>query len=127
MRSPIIILFFPLLLIGCGVNMGTRIDNGNLSVFFLEGVNTNEAIEFSKYWKDHGFVGERKQVIQLENKNDVIHVNLIERKMYQADRLTISEEAMLQEIERDLNKNVFHKETTIVITDNTFRPIINED
>ena len=107
--------------------MGDRIDNGNLSVFFLKGVNTDEAIAFAKYWEAHGYVGDRKQVIQLENKDGVIHVNLIEREMYQDDGLTITEEALLQDLGRDLNTNVFHKETTIVITDNTFRPIIKED
>lgn len=107
--------------------MGDRIDNGNLSVFFLKGVDTDNAVEFTKYWKNHGFVGERKQVIQLENINEVIHVNIIERKMYQEDGLTITEEAMLQKLGRDLNKNIFHKETLIVITDNTFRPIIKDD
>lgn len=107
--------------------MGDRIDNGNLRVFYLKGVSTDEAIQFAKYWKSHGFTGERKQSIQLENKDGVIHVNIIERKMYQEDGLTITEEAMLQDLGRELNKRIFHKETNIVITDNTFRPIIKEN
>lgn len=127
MRNLIVILFLPLFLIGCGVNMGDRIDNGNLSVFFLEAVNSDKAVEFAKYWEKNGFVGERKQVIQLENKEGIIYVNLIERKMYQEDGLTITEEAMLQDLGRDLKKDIFHKETIIVITDDTFRPIIKED
>ncbi len=126
MKKLIVLLFLPLLIMGCGVNMGKQIDHGNLTVFFLEGVSTEKAIEFVKYWDKHGFIGDRKQTIQLESKDGVILVNIIERKMYQDDGLTITEEAMLQQLGRDLEKAVFHKETAIVITDNTFRPIIKD-
>lgn len=118
-----VFLLMLVILTSCGVNMGTRIDNGNLQVFFLEGIEKEKAIEFSKYWINQGFVGTEKQYIQLEADKEVILVKLIEKEIYQEDLLTITEEAILQDIERDLKKNVFKQETEIVITDNTFRPI----
>lgn len=124
MRNYFIGFIAMLFLSSCGINMGTRIDNENLSVFFLEGVNKEKAIAFTEYWKNHGFVGERKQVIQLEKENNVILIKLIERKEYQNDDLTITEESMIQQLERDLTRNIFEQETRIVITDNTFRPIL---
>ena len=104
--------------------MGDRIDNGNLSVYFLEEVDESKAIDFARYWKDNGFVGEKKQVIQLERDLQSINVKLIEREMYLEDGFSIKEEAMLQDLERVLEKEIFHEEVEIIITDNTFRPIL---
>ncbi len=104
--------------------MGDRIDNGNLSVYFLEGVNKDKAISFARYWKNNGFIGDKKQVIQLEREDNAITVKLIERELYHKDAFTIQEEALLQDLERDLKKEVFIEEVNILITDNTFRPII---
>lgn len=103
--------------------MGSRVDNGNLSVYFLQEESKDDAILFAKYWKEQGYVGERKQIIQIEEEKDVVFLKLIERKSYQEEEINITEEALLQDIERDLEKNVFHKEVEIVITDNTFRPL----
>lgn len=113
-----------LLLTNCGMNMGHRIDAENLSVYFLEEVPREKAIEFAKYWRDNDFVGERKQVIQLEKEKNSILVKIIERESYHVDEITITEEAMLQDLERLLAKEIFQMETIIVITDNTFRPIL---
>ena len=104
--------------------MGNRIDAKNLKVYFIEGVTKEEAIDFTKYWRDNGFVGEKEQVIRLDlYDNETIVVKLIEKELYHADPLTISEEALLQDIERDLNTYVFKRPAIIQIVDNTFRPI----
>lgn len=124
MRNWIVIFLIALFFQGCGISMGDRIDNGNLSVYFLEGVNKDKAINFAKYWKNNGFVGEKKQIIQLEREEQTIVVKLIEREMYHSDPFTINEEALLQELERELKKEIFHEEVEIMITDNTFRPIL---
>nr|WP_299205875.1 hypothetical protein [uncultured Brumimicrobium sp.] len=124
MKNWIVVSLLSFLLVGCGISMGTRIDNGNLSVFFLEAVPKDKAIAFAKYWKNEGFVGEEKQVIQLDKIDGVIVVKLIEREMYHKNLLSITEEAMIQQLERDLKRDVFGLETQIMITDNTFRPIL---
>ena len=104
--------------------MGDRIDNGNLSVYFLEEIPKEKAIVFARYWRDEGFVGDRKQVVQLVEDKGVVVVKIIEREMYHEDLLTITEEAMVQQLERDLKDKVFNQEVAILITDNTFRPIL---
>ncbi|RYM34721.1 hypothetical protein ERX46_04930 [Brumimicrobium glaciale] len=124
MRNWIVIFLVALLFQGCGISMGDRIDNGNLSVYFLEGINKEKAIEFSKYWRNNGFLGEEKQIIQLEREEKTVVIKLIEREMYHSDSFTINEEAMLQELERALKKEIFHEDVEIMITDNTFRPIL---
>lgn len=118
------LLLLLFLFTSCGVNMGTRIDKGNLSVFFMPSISQDKAILFANYWVENGFVGERKQVIQLDKEKDVIQVKLIERENYQDDLITINEEAILQQLERELKREVFLQETEIIITDNTFRPIL---
>jgi hypothetical protein len=124
MKNWIVISLLTSLLLSCGIAMGDRIDNGNLSVYFLEGIPKDKAINFARYWRDNGFLGEDKQVIQLENDRNVVVVKIIEREMYHEDLLTITEEAMVQQLERDLKNNVFNQDTEILITDNTFRPIL---
>lgn len=124
MRNLIIIFLVTFIFQACGISMGDRIDNGNLSVYFLEGVNREKAISFARYWKNKGFIGDKKQVIQLERENNAITVKLIERELYHNDAFTIQEEALLQDLERNLKKDVFLEEVNILITDNTFRPIL---
>lgn len=104
--------------------MGDRIDNGNLSVYFLEGIPKEKAIAFARYWRDNGYLDKRKQVIQLQNDRGVVVVKIIEREMYHDELLTITEEALIQQLERDLKRDVFNLDTEVLITDNTFRPIL---
>lgn len=124
MKNWIVVFILTSFLASCGISMGNRIDNGRLSVYFLEEVPKEKAIAFAKYWRNTGLVGDRKQVIQLANNKNTIIVKLIERKMYHNDLLTITEEALIQQLERDLTRDVFHQNTEILITDNTFRPLL---
>ena len=124
MKNWIVISLLSTLLMSCGISMGDRIDNGNISVYFLEGIPKEKAIAFARYWRDEGFVGDEKQVVQLENQKNVVVVKIIELEMYHNDLLTLTEEAMIQQLERDLEREVFNQETEILITDNTFRPIL---
>ena len=117
------ILLF-LAFVSCGVNMGDRIDTESLSVYFLPGVEKDQAVAFAEYWRDNGFLGENKQVIQLEKEKDVILIKLIEKENFHNEPISITEEAMLQDLERYLKRNIFQREVEIVITDNTFRPIL---
>ena len=95
-----------------------------LTVFYLEKVPKNKAIKFLKYWKENGLIGEESQVIQLDVLEDgSIAVKLIEKSIYHKESLSIHEESLLQELERNLEEKVFEQEVTIIITDNTFRPI----
>lgn len=123
-RNVFLIVLALLTLIACQPKMGSRVDTGNLSVFFLQGVDKEKAIAFAEYWRDNGFVGERKQTIQLDRDGEVILVKLIENERFHEELINISEEAMLQQIERDLKRNVFQQEVEIVITDNTLRPLL---
>ena len=123
-RNVFLIVLALLTLIACQPKMGSRVDTSNLSVFFLQGVDKEKAIAFAEYWRDNGFVGERKQTIQLDRDGEVILVKLIENERFHEELINISEEAMLQQIERDLKRNVFQQEVEIIITDNTLRPLL---
>lgn len=111
------------LLFGCGIPMGNRIDANNLQVYYLEGVSKATAIDFATYWRNNDFVGDRKQVIQLDKDENGYLLKLIEREIYHEETLEIDEQAKLQELERTLEDEVFDDNVAIVITDNTFRPI----
>lgn len=118
-----LIALLTVFLSSCGIPMGNRIDKGNLKVYYLEGVTKEDAIDFANFWVDEGYVGEQEQIIQLEAVDDIVWVKIIESINYQDEPLSIHEQAMLQEIERDLNKSVFDKNAILQITDNTFRPL----
>lgn len=123
MRS-FLYLFLFLTLVSCGMNMGDRIDAENLSVYYTEGVSKNQAINFTKFWRSNGFVGEKPQTIQLEkDKADWILVKVIENKSFENQKLTIQEMALLNDLERQLSSEIFQTRVEIIITDNTFRPL----
>lgn len=122
----IYILGFLALLFSCGMPMGDTVktQDEKLTVFYLEKVPKDKAIKFLKYWKNNGFIGEEPQVIQLDVLEDgAVAVKLIEKSTYHQESLTIHEQSLLQELERNLEEEVFEQEVTIIITDNTFRPI----
>lgn len=124
------ILFITLILavlVGCGIPMGNRIDAKNLQVYYLENVAKSTAITFAEFWIENGFVGERKQVIQLDKNKEGYSVKLIERSKYNQESLSIIERSQLQELEYTLEEQVFGANASIIITDNTFRPIERKD
>jgi len=122
----IYILGLLVFLFSCGMPMGDTVktQDEKLTVFYLEKVPKDKAIKFLKYWKNNGLIGEDPQVIQLDVLgNGAIAVKLIEKSTYQQKSLSIHEQSLLQELERNLEEEVFEQEVTIIITDNTFRPI----
>lgn len=125
MRKRFSIILMVALLYACGIPMGDRVDvdTEDLQIYYLEGVEKTVAIKFAKYWKQNGFVGDRKQVIQISREEERYILKLIEREMYHEESLTIDERAKLQQLERTLEGEVFNGEVEIIITDNTFRPI----
>lgn len=121
-NSSLFLLFF--WVFSCGMPMGNRIDAKNLKVYYLEGVTKTEAVEFTKYWRDNGYIGEKEQTIQLDRDNNgIILIKLIENETYQDESITINELSLLHELQRNLEKFVFKEEVSILITDNRFMPL----
>ena len=113
-------------LFSCGMPMGDTVktEDEKVTVFYLEKVPKDKAIKFLKYWKNNGFIGEEPQTIQLDVlDNGMFTVKLIEKSTLHEQPLSIHEQSLLQELERNLEEEVFEQEVTIIITDNTFRPI----
>jgi hypothetical protein len=101
-----------------------KTEDEKLTVFYLEKVPKDKAIKFLKYWKNNGFISDDPQIIQLDVlENGSFAVKIIEKSTYHEQYLSIHEESLLQELERNLEDKVFEQEVTIIITDNTFRPI----
>lgn len=123
MRS-ILFLLLLMLVFGCGMPMGNRVDSRNLKVYYQDKVEKEKAVAFAKYWRDNGFVGEKEQVIQLDrDEHGVLVIKLIEEEIYHETELSIIETSLLQQLERDLKAELVEDQVIIVITDNTFRPI----
>ena len=113
-------------LFSCGMPMGDTVktEDEKVTVFYLEKVPKDKAIKFLKYWKNNGFIGEDPQTIQLDVlESGEFAVKLIEKSTLHEQPLSIHEQSLLQELERNLEEEVFEQEVTIIITDNTFRPI----
>lgn len=119
---------FLLTLSACGASMGDRVDANNLSVYYLENISKEVAVNFTKYWRDNGFVGNKKQTIQLsKNDNNIILVKIIENEAFNSRDLSIEEQSMLSKLSRTLEEKVFNKNRArIVVCDNTFRPLVKE-
>lgn len=120
-------LFLLSFVFSCGQSMGDRIDIDELKVFYLEPFEKNEAVKFAKYWRDNGFLGDEPQFIQLSiSENNIVQIKLIEKEKYHNQYLSIKEQALLSDLERLLEKDVFNKSVVITITDNTFAEIERE-
>lgn len=117
-----------LTLSGCGASLGDRIDSKNLHVYYMDGVSAQEAVNFATYWRDNGFVGEKKQTIQLiKNEYGELLVKLIEDKKFELQGLSLDEQAMLSKLSRTLEKEVFSDtKVRVVPCDNTFRPLVKQ-
>lgn len=118
---PIAILF--IIITSCGTPMGDQVRSKNLNVFYLDGVDKEEAVAFANYWKNNGFVGEKEQFIQLDREGNNFQVKIIERAMYENEPLSVNDEALLHELARGLERKVFKQPVELIITDNTFRPL----
>src|SRR5690554_1710098 len=124
MKNIVVGILLFLVFVSCCVNLEDSINMVSLIVYFLSSVEKDQAVAFAEYWRDNGFLGENKQVIQLEKEKDVNLIKLIEKENFHNEPISITEEAMLQDLERYLKRNIFQREVEIVITDNTFRPIL---
>ena len=122
-RHFLLVAFFMVFLFSCGESLGNRIDSRNLSVYYLNNVDKATAIEFAKYWRDNNYVGNETQFIQLDKKDNIYYIRLIEKEEYHQKPLSIEDQAKINELERTLAKSIFNKRVVIEITDNTFRPI----
>lgn len=124
----LLILSLLLTLSACGASLGDRVDSENLSVYYLENISKEEAVSFAKFWRDNGFVGDKKQTIQLtQDDYKVILVKVIENEAYTMRDLSIDEQSLLSELSRTLERKVFKKKRArVVVCDNTFRPLVKE-
>lgn len=105
--------------------MGDIVKTNNLDVYYINGISKENAVKFTQFWKRNGFIGDDKQTIQLEMlDNNIVHVNLIEKKFYQNKPLNLEEQISITRIQKMITDSVFNKNwVTIVITDNTFKPL----
>lgn len=105
--------------------MGDIVKTKNLDVYYINGVDKQQAVAFTRFWKRNGFIGKDKQTIQLDlSSNDIVNVNVIEKKFYQNKPLTLQDQMFLTKIQTMIRDSVFeNKRVNIVITDNTFKPL----
>lgn len=121
-------IFILFLLGSCGNPMGDMVKTNNLDVYYMNGIKKEQAVAFTKFWKRNGFIGKDAQTIQLEIiENDIVNVNLIEKKTYQNKAITYEEQLTLNKLQKMIRDSVFTKNrVNIVITDNTFKPLERE-
>jgi hypothetical protein len=120
----LIVLICATIISSCGQSMGDRVDIDNLKVYYLPSVPKTDAIAFAKFWKENGFLGQDEQFIQLSiTEKGMVHVKLIEKEKYHDQYLSVEEQALLSQLERMLEKEVFQKRVVILITDNTYAEI----
>ncbi len=125
MKKGIQFFLLTLLLLSCGNPMGDIVKTQNLDVYYINGVNKEDAVKFTKFWKRNGFIGKAHQTIQLELlKNNIVQVNLIEKKVFQDQPILLKEQIMLTRIQKMIRDSIFSKNrVNLVITDNTFKPL----
>lgn len=108
--------------------MGDMVKTNSLDVYYINGIKKEQAVAFTKFWKRNGLIGKDSQTIQLEIiENEIVNVNLIEKKTFQNKTITYEEQLVLNKLQKMISDSVFTKNRVkIVITDNTFKPLERE-
>ena len=111
------------LFVSCGINLGNRVDSPNLKVYYSQKVTKNQAIDFSNFWQLNGMVGNELQTIRISSIENVIHIQLIQNRIYNGKVIDINEISQLQELERNLEKEVFDADVSIIICNDKFEEL----
>lgn len=95
-------------LTSCGSDYGNSIisPESNLTVYYLDGVSSETAVKFAKYWKENGYTDENPQSIQLSIDKDY-QIKLIAQVPGDINNMSFDEEQLLISLTKELEKEVF--------------------
>jgi hypothetical protein len=118
----LIFLFF-----SCAKGYGTTYVSENLTIYYTIPSDLNQVKALAVFWKENELMGKKNQSLRLfKLENGSYQVQLIATKNEDSKTLKFDEIKMLQELENQLNKEVFQKnKIDLVICDSRFKVLNN--
>ena len=118
----LIFLFF-----SCAKGYGTTYVSENLTIYYTIPSDLNQVKALAVFWKKNELMGKKNQSLRLfKLENGSYQVQLIAAKNEDSKTLKFDEIKMLQELENQLNKEVFQKnKIDLVICDSRFKVLNN--
>ena len=118
----LIFLFF-----SCAKGYGTTYVSENLTIYYTIPSDLNQVKALAVFWKQNELIGKKNQSLRLfKLENGPYQVQLIAIKNEDSKTLKFDEIKMLQELENQLNKEVFQKnKIDLVICDSRFKVLNN--
>jgi hypothetical protein len=112
-------------LTACGASYGNKLESDELDIFYTKIENEDFARNIAKYWKEHDFLGAKKQYLQLAEENEVLLLKIIPTEKFNSESFTFDERAKLKELQDSLQPLVRPKRLELVIAKRNFEPIYN--
>lgn len=118
----LIFLFF-----SCAKGYGTTYVSENLTIYYTIPRDLNQVKALAVFWKENELMGKKNQSLRLfKLENGSYQVQLIATKNEDSKTLKFDEIKMLQELENQLNKEVFQEnKIDLVICDSRFKVLNN--
>lgn len=124
MRTAVITLLALFILNSCADNYGKHVKLDNVTVYYKEPVNKNQAIALADYWINNDFNGRNPQYLQLEEVENKLILKLIPTDSTYLDELPYETKIMLLMLEDELNYKLFKgNNLSIHLSDSQFNKI----
>ena len=123
----IIFLFTVFIVSSCAKGYGTTYVSDNLIIYYSIPSDLNQVKALAEFWKKNELMGKKNLSLRLfKFDNGSYQVQLIATKNEDSKTLKFDEIKMLQELENQLNKEVFQKnKIDLVICDSRFKVLNN--
>ena len=127
MKVYIGMLLLVLLFFSCAKGYGTTYVSENLTIYYTTPSDLQQVKALALFWKKNELMGTKNQSLRLfKLDNGSYQVQLIASKNEDSKTLKFDEIKMLQELENQLNKEVFQKnKIDLVICDSRFKVLNN--
>jgi hypothetical protein len=121
-----VLLGFAGLLFSCSSDYGKHIQGNNVTVYYTEGIETDEAVRLLEFWVNRGLSGSTRQYLQLNKVDKAYQLKLIPSDSTLLTDLPFYLTVPLMELETELSLEVFEsKPCQIVLSDPQFQKSIS--
>jgi galactokinase/mevalonate kinase-like predicted kinase len=121
------VVFFLLItcITSCSEEYGHRVEGKNITIYFEEETDLEQAKSLAKFWKKNKFIGKRKQDLKLIQNKKTYELYLIRSEALHGKKLLFPEQKKLFQLQKMLNDSLqFKKPIELVISNKRFEPVL---
>lgn len=121
------VVFFLLItsISSCSEEYGHRVEGKNITVYFENETDLEQAKSLATFWKKNGFIGKRKQDLKLVQHKKSYELYIIRTEALPEKKLLFPEQKKLFQLQKMLNDSLqFNKPIELVISNKRFEPVL---